>query len=245
MKKLNRIPVLSKGTKITWWVCRALLFVWGVSGMMHGYTSEFIQAAFAIIFTHLWDMFQLFGGKSFITKYPAYMQTMLNCFICFACVVGTTLNTRTDFTGIDIPEHMFAGYLACTGAFVLIDIIQGQKHPIKISAQAMFGLAFAVTLLVGWEFYEFTMDRLYGFVMQHGQKPDAEGLTDTMVDLILGSIGALIAMFIEAFRRVGLIGGKNRHELRAKYKKEREEFKREKELMLKKAQNGELENEAQ
>lgn len=245
MKKLNRIPPLSKGTKITWWVCRGLLFVWGVSGMLHGYTSEFIQATFAIIFTHLWDMFQLFGGKSFITKYPAYMQTLLNCFICFACVVGTTLNTRTDFTGIDIPEHMFAGYLACTGAFVLADIVQGQKHPLKISVQAMFSLAFAVMLLVGWEFYEFTMDRLYGFVMQHGQKPGSEGLTDTMVDLILGSAGALIAMFIEAFRRVGLIGGKNRHELREKYKKERAEFKREKEMMLKKAQNGETENEAQ
>ena len=71
MKKLNRIKPLAKGHQITWWVCRFLLFVWGVWGMMHGYTSEFVQAAFAIIFTHLWDMFQLFGGRSFITKYPA------------------------------------------------------------------------------------------------------------------------------------------------------------------------------
>jgi hypothetical protein len=94
-------------------------------------------------------------------------------------------------------------------------------------------------LLVGWEFYEFTMDRLYGFVMQHGQVPYGTGLTDTMIDLILGSGGALAAMFIEAFRRVGLIGGKNRHALREKYKKEREEFKREKELKYKNAQNGE------
>ena len=239
MKKLNRIPKLSKATEITWWTCRALLFIWGVWGMLHGYTSEFIQATFAIIFTHLWDMFQLFGGKSFITKYPHYMQTLLNVFICFACVVGTTLNTRTDFTGIDIPEHIFAGYLACTGSYVLIEIIQGEKHPIKISAQALFSIGFSVMLLVGWEFYEFTMDRLYGFVMQHGQVPYGTGLTDTMIDLILGSGGALAAMFIEAFRRVGLIGGKNRHALREKYKKEREEFKREKELKYKNAQNGE------
>ncbi|MBQ5906091.1 MAG: hypothetical protein IIW88_09520, partial [Clostridia bacterium] len=183
MKKLNRIPKLSKATEITWWTCRALLFIWGVWGMLHGYTSEFVQATFAIIFTHLWDMFQLFGGKSFITKYPAYMQTMLNCFICFACVIGTTLNSRTDFTGIDIPEHIFAGYLACTGSFILIEIIQGEKHPIKISAQALFSIGFSVMLLVGWEFYEFTMDRLYGFVMQHGQVPYGTGLTDTMIDL--------------------------------------------------------------
>ena len=228
MKKLNRIKPLSKGHQITWWVCRFLLFVWGVWGMMHGYTSEFVQATFAIIFTHLWDLFQLFGGRSFITKYPAYMQTMLNCFICFGCVVGTTLNTRTDFTGIDLPEHMFAGYLACTGAFVLCEIMQGEKQPIKPSVQALFSLGFAVSILVGWEFYEFTMDRLYGFTMQHGQNPYSYGLTDTMIDLIVGTVGALIAMFIEAFRRVGIIGGKNRHEIRAKYLAERAEIKKEK-----------------
>ena len=227
MKKLRRIQKLSKAEEITWWVCRFLLFVWGVWGMLHGYTSEFIQATFAIIFTHLWDMFQLFGGRSFITKYPSYMQTMLNVFICFACVVGTTLNTRTDFDGIDIPEHIFAGYLACTGGFVLSEIMQGEKHPIKISVQAMFSFGCAMAVLVGWEYYEFTMDRLYGFVMQHGQKPYSYGLTDTMVDLMLGTGGALLAMFIEAFRRVGIIG-RNRKELRQKYLFERAEVKKEK-----------------
>lgn len=228
MKKLNKIPPLAKGHIITWYVCRVLLFFWGFWGMLHGYTSEFIQATFAIIFTHLWDMFQLFGGRSFITKYPAYMQTLLNVFICFGCVVGTTLNTRTSFTGIDVPEHIFAGYLACTGGFVLSEIMQGEKQPIKISVQALFSLGFAVAILVGWEYYEFTMDRLYGFVMQHGQLPYSYGLTDTMIDLMLGTFGALGAMFIEAFRRVGIIGGKGRHEKRAKYLAERAEVKKEK-----------------
>lgn len=224
MKKLNDIPVLPKGTQITWWICRILLFIWGTWGMLHGYNSEFVQACFAIIFTHLWDMFQLFGGKSFITRYPYRFQTQLNVFICLACVIGTTINSRTDFTGIDIPEHIFAGYLASTGAFFLAEIMHGKKTPIKISVQALFSLSFAVTLLVGWEYYEFTMDRLYGFVMQHGQKPFSEGLTDTMIDLMLGSGGALAAMFIESFRKVGIIG-KNKKEIRANYKKERDAYK--------------------
>ncbi len=227
MFRLRKISGLSKKEEICWWVCRALLFVWGVWGLFHGYTSEFVQAVFAIIFTHLWDMFQMFGGQSFIRKMPSYLQTMLNIFICLACVVGTTLNTRTDFTGIDIPEHAFAGYLACTGGFVLSEIMQGEKQPIKISVQALFSLGFAVAILVAWEYYEFTMDRLYGFVMQHGQLPYATGLTDTMVDLMIGTGGAFLAMFIEAFRRVGIIG-KNRKELRAKYLAGRAEVKAEK-----------------
>ncbi len=227
MFRLRKISNLSKKEEICWWVCRGLLFVWGTWGLLHGYTSEFVQAVFAIIFTHLWDMFQMFGGQSFIRKMPSYLQTMLNVFICFACVVGTTLNTRTDFTGIDIPEHAFAGYLACTGGFVLSEIMQGEKQPIKISVQALFSLGFALAILVAWEYYEFTMDRLYGFIMQHGQLPYATGLTDTMVDLMIGTGGAFIAVFIEAFRRVGIIG-KNRKELREKYLAERAEVKAEK-----------------
>ncbi len=236
MRKLRRITPLSKGEQITWWVCRAALFIWGVWGMLHGYTSEFIQATFAIIFTHLWDMFQMFGGKSFITKVPSYLQTMLNVFICLACVVGTTLNTRTDFTGIDIPEHVFAGYLATTGAFVLSGIMQTQKTPIKVSVQALFSLGFGVAILVGWEFYEFTMDRLYGFVMQHGQIPESYGLTDTMIDLIVGTAGCLLAMFIEAFRKVGLLG-KGKEERREAFLKEREQVRREKMLLREKEEN--------
>ena len=227
--RLSRIPALPKKTQYIWWACRLSLFIWGVWGMLHGYTSEFVQATFAIIFTHLWDCFQLFGEKSFIRKMPYYLQTMLNVFICLACVVGTTINTRTDFDGIDIPEHIFAGYLATTGAFMLSDIMQGEKRPIKVSVQALFAMGCGVMLLVGWEYYEYTMDRLYGFVMQHGQKPYAYGLTDTMVDLMLGSGGCLAAMFIEAFRKVGYIG-EGKEERRRAYREERAEAKREKEL---------------
>ena len=239
MKKLNRIPDLPTGTKIIWYTTRTLLFVWGVWGLMTGYTSEIIQACFAIAFTHLWDLFQLLGGKSFITRFPYRLQTMLNIYICFACVVGTTLNARTSFTGIDIPEHIFAGYMTCSGGFFLAEIMQGKREPIKISVHAMFGLCFGITILVGWEFYEFTMDRLYGFVMQHGQEPFAEGLTDTMIDLILGAVGALAAMFVETFKIVGYIG-KDRKANRAAYRAKREEYKAYKEKMIAEGRRDEL-----
>ncbi len=230
MKKLNRIPKISKTEQLIWWGCRLALFIWGVWGLLYGYTSDFIQASFAIIFTHLWDIFQFAPGKTFIKKLPSYLQTMLNIFICFGCVVGTTLNSRTDFTGIDLPEHCFAGYLATTGGFILCGLMQGEKHPIKVSVQAMFGLGFGVAILVGWEFYEFTMDRLYGFTMQHGHLPEAYGLTDTMVDLIVGTLGCLIAMFAEAFRKVGLYG-KGKEERRKAWKEERAEVRRQKALL--------------
>jgi hypothetical protein len=228
MRKLRRIAPLSKGEQITWWVCRAALFIWGVWGMLHGYTSEFIQATFAIIFTHLWDMFQMFGGKSFITRVTYQARTMLNLFICFGVVIGYVLNTKTNFPYVDIIEHFISGVVASYFAYDFAVAFQGRSRHLSPGLASLFALCFSCFILVGWEFYEFTMDRLYGFTMQHGQIPYSYGLTDTMIDLIVGTAGALVAMFIEAFRRVGIIGGKGRHERRAKYKAERAEVKAEK-----------------
>lgn len=233
MKKLNKIPPLSKTTLVIWWVCRGLLLIWGICGLMYGYTTMFLQATFAIIFTHLWDLFQILGGKSFITKMPAYLQTELNIFACFGCVVGTTLNNFTSFDLIDIPEHTYAGFLACSFGFVLCDIMQGEKHRIKPSVQALFGMAIGVAMMVGWEFYEFTMDRLYGMDLQHALPNATDGALDTMIDLILGSAGALIAMFVEAFRRVGLFG-EGKEARREAYRLAREEAKRDKLAALQK-----------
>jgi len=81
----------------------------------------------------------------------------------------------------------------------------------------MFSLLFAVFISVAWEFYEFTMDRLYGYTLQRSFILDEGGLWDTMWDLILSGAGALFGMFWVAFSKNGIIG-KNRKEVRARVK---------------------------
>lgn len=230
MEKIRKSEPLGTATQVIWWVCRALLLAWGIVGLLYGYTVQFVQAVFAIAFTHLWDMWQLWGGKSFITRVPAYLQTELNIFACFGCVVGTSVNNYTDFEGIDIPEHIFAGFLACTFGFILCDLMQGEKRKIKPAVQGLFAFAFGVAMMVGWEFYEFTMDRLYGFNMQHSALFTSDGLVDTMIDLILGAAGSLAAMFLEAFRRTGRYG-KNKKAKRDAYLRSKAEAKLEKEKL--------------
>lgn len=197
-KTFNRIPVLPKAHQLTWWICRGLLFVWGTVMLFSGYTTEFLEAIFGIIFTHLWDLFQWLGGKTFITRVPYRIQTMLNVLICFGVVVGTTVNKFTTFDYIDIPEHYLAGFIATAGSYDLAVIIQDKRPKDKVlspALAAMFALAFGVTLLVGWEFYEFTMDRLYGLNLQRSYFYTEAGLIDTMVDLIFGAAGSLTGMF--------------------------------------------------
>ncbi len=222
MKKLNKIPIIPKSHQITWWVCRGILFIWGASMLFLGYTTEFLEAMFAIIFTHLWDMFQLFGGKSFITYVPYYIFTFLNCFIAFSVAIGSTVNKFTTFPYIDLPEHFFAGFIAAVGGYEFAVIMQSRQPKDKRISPALaslFALAFSVTLMVGWEFYEFTMDRLYGLNLQRSAFNIEEGLVDTMVDLILGSSGALLGMFVIAFKKNNVLSKKKAEKIAENSKK--------------------------
>lgn len=205
-KVLNPIPSLPKSHQYLWWFCRGALFVWGTVMLFAGYTTEFLEAMFGIIFTHLWDLFQLLGGKTFITRLPYRVQTMLNILLCFGVVIGTTVNKFTDFAHIDIPEHFLSGYIATAGSYELAVIIQGKQTKYKKlspALAAMFSLAFGVMLLTAWEFYEFTMDRLYGLDLQRSYFNTEAGLIDTMIDLIVGSAGSLTGMFVTAFTKKG------------------------------------------
>lgn len=203
-KTFNKIPALPVSQQILWWVCRGLILIWGIVMLFSGYTTEFLEAVFGIIFTHLWDMFQWLGGKTFITQIPYRLQTMLNVLLCFAIVVGTTINKFTTWDIIDIPEHFMSGYIATAGCYELAIILQSKRPKDKVlspALAAMFAFGFGVALLVGWEFYEFTMDRLYGLNLQRTAFDTEAGLVDTMVDLIVGSAGSLLSMFVTAFSK--------------------------------------------
>lgn len=216
-KTLNRIYPIPTGQYILWMVIRVLLFAYGVWGLLNGSVTKFLMGMFSIGFTHLWDLFQLLGGKSFITRVGYFSQTLLNVFIFVGCVIGPYLNDSTNFGYIDIFEHTFAGILASWFGYDLAVAIQGRKHHLKPALAALFCIFFSLGIGSIWEFYEFTMDRVYGYLLQKSMILSDQGLVDTMEDMICCAAGSLIGMFWVAFQKNGLIG-KNRRELRAKVK---------------------------
>lgn len=219
MKKLNKIGRVPMPQLILWWIIRGMLLCFSIYGILHNSTTQYLMGLFAIAFTHMWDMWQLFGGKSFITRVGYFPQTLLNIFICFGVVIGYVINTKTNFAYIDLVEHFFAGVVASYFAYDFAVVFQGKTRHLSPALAAMFSLCFSVFLLVAWEFYEFTMDRLYGYTLQQSFILDEGGLVDTMVDMILGGAGALFGMFWVAFVKNGIIG-KNRKEIRANVKEQ-------------------------
>lgn len=205
---------LPKNQRILWIALRIVILIWGVYGLFHGSVVEFLEAIFAIIFTHLWDFFQIFGKKSFIIEVEASTQTMLSLFIFIAVCIGSTLNNRTTFEHFDIVTHCASGVLSAWFGYDFANIIYRKRGDLGPAMSSLFSLAFALSIAVGWEIYEFSMDMLYGMTLQKGN-------TDTMVDFISCAVGAVITMLFVAFLRNGIIG-KNKEQVKEERRLENE-----------------------
>ena len=57
---------------------------------------------------------------------------------------------------------------------------------------ALFAFTFAVSVGALWEIVEFAADQLFGMQMQKPMLDDPSGLTDTMWDLIVDTLGAAV-----------------------------------------------------
>ncbi|MFC7680290.1 hypothetical protein ACFQV5_15390 [Paenibacillus sp. GCM10028914] len=108
-------------------------------------------------------------------------------FITITMLVANLFNMYGVIPILDKIEHLLSGViLVYVGLLVLHKIIQRQgitDLPPRISI--WFSLFFSIAMAACWEIYEFTVDHLFGLVSQNGS------LTDTMWDIICGTIGAV------------------------------------------------------
>lgn len=225
MEECTQPGYLPKTHQILWLVLRTGIMIWGIYGLFHGSTVEFLEAIFAILFTHMWDYFQVFGGNSFITRVDYISGTMLNLFIFIGVVIGTTLNNRTNFHSFDLVTHGCAGFISAWFGYDFAVIMQGRYGRLSPALSSMFGLCFSLGISVAWEIYEFTMDRLYGMALQCSTLTSESGLVDTMVDFIIAAAGALVGMFAVAFYRNGKFG-KYKKQVRARLLREKKDAER-------------------
>lgn len=214
---LNNYGKLPKSYKILWITLRAIIIAWGIFGLFHGSVVEFLEAIFAVIFTHLWDFFQIFGTSSFIIEVSPDSATGLNIFIFTAVCIGSTVNNRTDFEHIDILTHFIAGFISAYFGYDLANIIFRKRGYLGPAVSSFFGICFAQFIAVGWEIYEFSMDSIYGLNLQRRET----GVLDTMTDFCVCAAGSVLGMLFVAFLRNGIIG-KNKQKIREENRKKEE-----------------------
>jgi hypothetical protein len=109
-------------------------------------------------------------------------------------LLGLTLGLYALFPPLDIPTH-FMGGVAIT-YFYRAAIRNSQKFvgEIPLPIQILFAFTCTGTTTVFWEFYENIFDFLFGTDM-------VRSLEDTIVDLFLGLLGALVLSLLYRGRR--------------------------------------------
>lgn len=209
--KLNPHPTkdIPKGQFIFWIIVRVSMIICATYSFVTGDVVMGFESVFCFIFAHLWDMFQVFGNNSFIIEVPPLSQTMLNFIIFSGIVFGSYLGLFDKLWWFDNYSHMLSGFVCAVFGYDFAVIIQRKKGQCAATLAAIFALMFALSIAVGWEFYEFLMDTLHGTNLQLA-KEGAEtagfdlakyrneygylGLVDTMTDMMMNTTGGVIGM---------------------------------------------------
>jgi len=143
---------------------------------------------------------QLFS-RQFEIHIPAEFELLTIAFVFAALFLGETRDYYGRFWWWDIALHATSGGLLGILGVLLIYVLNEDPRVdihLRPGFVAFFAFCFAMAVGAVWEIFEFFMDQTFGMNMQKPMFDDDSGLTDTMWDLIVDSIGAGI-MSISAY----------------------------------------------
>jgi len=144
---------------------------------------------------------------------PDFLEVILLTMLFVAIFLGFMNDYYVNVKGFDKFTHALSGITISVTAFQTLYIFNiSNKNTFRIGpfVMSLFAYTFAITLLVIWEFYEFfsdtisfNIDNASGRNMQRYQWindslyfPQDYGLYDTMTDLWVGALGALVVVIV-------------------------------------------------
>lgn len=139
--------------------------------------------------------FPLALERRFRIYIPPELQLLAIAFVFASLFLGEIHDYYTRFWWWDIALHTTSGFLLGIVGFLLVHIMNEAERidvHMKPGFVAFFAFLFALGVGALWEIFEFAMDQLAGMNMQKAMLGDSSGLTDTMWDLIVDAVGALI-----------------------------------------------------
>jgi hypothetical protein len=138
-------------------------------------------------------------GQRLPVRIPAEYELLAIGFVFASLFLGEFHSYYERFWWWDIALHSSSGLLLGIVGFLLVYVLNENRRidlHMRPGFVALFAFAFAVTVGALWEIFEFAADQLFGLQMQKPMLGDPSGLTDTMWDLIVDTLGAA---FISGF----------------------------------------------
>ncbi|MEX2468216.1 MAG: hypothetical protein WD396_00535 [Pseudohongiellaceae bacterium] len=167
------------------WGLKLILILGGIFLLLQGRYQAAMEAALILLITLL----PVILGHRFNVRIPHEFESLAVVFVYMALFLGEIQGYYLRFWWWDVVLHIGSGLLLGILGFLLVYVLNAKKdielelHPKFI---ALFAFMFAMGMGALWEIFEFAMDQLFGMNMQKS------GLVDTMWDLIVDGIGALI-----------------------------------------------------
>lgn len=109
-------------------------------------------------------------------------------FIMFSSLLGSCYRFYDIINHYDDFLHIWSGFISVSVSYSLLISFNGHEVVQNINKFfiVVYLFVFAIAIAGLWEVMEFSMDTLFNFHTQVG------GLTDTMIDIIDGLVGAII-----------------------------------------------------
>ena len=134
-------------------------------------------------------------ARRFRVYIPPVFELMAIVFVFATLFLGEIRGYYSRFWWWDIALHTSSGFLLGIVGFLLVHVLNETEHvelKMKPGFVAFFAFLFALGSGAVWEIFEFSMDQLFGTQMQKPMLGDPSGKTDTMWDLIVDALGALV-----------------------------------------------------
>lgn len=151
-------------------------------------------SAFLVIAIMLAVSSPILLGRHFRVYLPLEFQVFAIVFVFASLFLGEVRDFYARIWWWDMALHASSGVLLGLLGFLLVYMLN-ENARVELTMRprfvAFFSFVFAVAIGALWEIFEFTMDSLFDMNMQKPMLGDPSGLTDTMWDLILDTLGAL------------------------------------------------------
>ncbi|WP_088810618.1 MULTISPECIES: hypothetical protein [Listeria] len=144
-------------------------------------------------------------SRRFKFEIPGLVYLMFIVFLYASIYLGTIQQFYANVPHWDKILHTFSGAMLGAIGFSFVSLLNANDKVVmnmKPGFVAIFSFCFAVTLGAFWEVYEYTFDALLGLNMQRFELSNGTplvgraALTDTMTDVIVDIIGALVMAII-------------------------------------------------
>lgn len=165
------------------------------------YSLMMIQCILGLVVINIPSFF----ARKFHFEIPIILYAMYIVFLYCAIFLGEVRSFYYRIPFWDSILHSFSSLMLGAFGFLLVSILnKDELMNVKLSPffVALFSFCFALSVGALWEIYEFTFDGLFGLNMQKFMTSDGvvlighQALADTMKDIIIDGLGALISSII-------------------------------------------------